>query len=138
MVQRRVILLHSYGVCAGPDTQEDYGDPDGGLHVYAILHHLCGLFSQYGMGREIKRQIVFCLILLGHLQSRNWVQKQTCETILSLQMSASNFDSACKLSSEKLRIGYLLHRWGPCTPWLQTKARPNPVIADRCFMSHLL
>jgi hypothetical protein len=30
-----------------------------GIHVYAILHHLCGLFSQNGMGREIKRQIGF-------------------------------------------------------------------------------
>jgi hypothetical protein len=74
----------------GPDTQEDYGDSDGGVActVHAILH-LVRPF-RYGMVREIKRQIVFSFIFLGHLQSRNRVQKQTCESILSLQMSASN------------------------------------------------
>jgi hypothetical protein len=69
MVQRRVILFRSYGVCAGPDTQEDYRDSNGefmymqcleyvlgqahrriteiqtGAHVYTILHYLGGLFS---------------------------------------------------------------------------------------------
>jgi hypothetical protein len=42
MVQRRVILFRSYGVCAGPDTQEDYRDSNGEFMYMQCLEYVLG------------------------------------------------------------------------------------------------
>jgi hypothetical protein len=70
-------------------------------------------------------------------------QKSGSKVILRENLESSNgclelLVQPANYLPRKLRIGYLLHRWGSCTPWLQTKSLflplLIPVIADRCFM----
>src|SRR5271156_4024476 len=91
-----------------------------GVHVYAKLHHLCDLFSQNGMGREIKT--ANCLFfdttrtpteqklgskanLREHLESPN--------ECLELLIQPANY----LLRSRELGIYCIAG--APGTPWLQ-------------------
>lgn len=60
-------------------------------------------------------------------------QKSGSKVILPENLESSNeclelLVQPANYLPRKLRIGYLLHRWGSCTPWLQTKSPFLPLL----------
>jgi hypothetical protein len=69
-------------------------------------------------------------------------QKSGSKVILRENLESSNeclelLVQPANYLPRKLRIGYLLHRWGSCTPWLQTK-KPVPPAANPRHRGSLL